>query len=347
MHTPVYRQVISSSWRLAWRNKYLWLFAFFAGLLINGGAFDLAVRLFTQVTTAGAAWDMFISEVTAPYSIIKDVTSFWVGLTATTSTALWTIIVIVIGLALTLLLIALSIFSQGALIAGVDNVNRKKTETQKKAINAGLENFWPIFLINLVLKIATILLVVFVSFPLVLLLSESVALNAVLYLLSFIIFIAIAIILYFLAIFASCYIVLRGKKFSHAIALAWELFKRNWIICIELALLLFVITFLGGLGVILIIMVISVPIVLLFLAALALNSSIALIAIFVIAVLLFAAVAVIGSAFLIAFQYSAWVLLFERLTKKGALARIVRWLTTADAIGKTKKKKSPAKKKKK
>jgi len=347
MKTPVYRQVLSASWRLSWRNKYLWIFAFFAGLLMNGGAFDLAVRMFTQVTSIGTAWQVFISEITAPYSIIKDVTSLWVNLTSTTSSTIWAIVIIVIGLAVTLLLVALSIFSQGALISGVDHANRKKSEAQRKAINTGLEKFWPIFWINLIIKIATVLLVVFISFPLVLLLSESVGWNAFLYLISFILFFAIAIILYFLAIFASCYIVLRGKKFGHAIHLAWELFKRNWVICIELAVLLFAITFVGGLGILLIIMVISVPIVLLFLAALALKSSVALVAIFVLAALLFAAVAILGSAFLIAFQYSAWVLLFERLTKKGALARIVRWLAMADTCGKPKKKKTAKKKKKK
>ncbi|NIP32489.1 hypothetical protein GWN26_03140, partial [Candidatus Saccharibacteria bacterium] len=104
---------------------------------------------------------------------------------------------------------------------------------------------------------------------------------------------------------------------------AWELFKRNWLICLELGLLLFIIGFLVGLAVLLMFLVASIPVVLLLLAALALGSQIASLVVIVLAVIILVALLVLSGAFIVTFQYASWVLLFERLTTRGGHSRLV------------------------
>ena len=38
---PFYRNILKQSWRLTWRNKYLWVFGVFAAFLGNGGELEI------------------------------------------------------------------------------------------------------------------------------------------------------------------------------------------------------------------------------------------------------------------------------------------------------------------
>jgi len=331
MHQPIYRQIIQDAWHLAWRNKTLWLFGFFAGMLINGGAYDLGVKMFSRVTNMSYAWRM-ISQGIAEPELFIDISRFGWAPNISGISGIWTLVILVVSLAVVLFFIWLSITCQGALIAGVHNIIKKKRDPERKGFSQGLVKFWPLFGINILLQISILLLVVFTTFPLALLLSQSIMINALLYLLSFLIFLPLAIIIYFIALLAACYIVLRDKKMWPAIALAWDLFKRNWLICLELGLLLFVITFMVGLMIVLIFLILSVPVVLLFLASAALGSSTALLVIAILAFIIFAVITILGVSFVVSFQYTSWVLLFERLMTRGGISRIVRWIASLDKL---------------
>jgi hypothetical protein len=346
MHTPIYRHVIKDAWNLAWHNKTLWLFGFFAGILINGGVYDLGLKMFSRVTTTSITWDSISRNITPPFAFVSDFTSIAAPIDRFNLMSIWVVLVLISMFALGLFLVWLSVVSQGTLIAGIPMVQKKKKDAIRKAFQTGLEKFWSLLGINVALKVTIALIVLFTSFPLVLLIGQSVLLNAILYLLSFLIFIPLAIIVYFIALLASCYIVLRDKPFGRSIHLAWELFKRNWLICLELGFLLFVIGFLVGLAVLLLFLLASIPIVLLLLAALALGSQIASLIVIILAIMVLVTLVVLSGAFVVCFQYTAWVMLFERLTKKGATSRLVRWMRGLDSLHGKPKKKAKAKVKK-
>ncbi len=344
MNKPIYRQVIKDAWHLAWRNKFLWLFGFFAGILINAGVYDLAMKMFSRVTTASITWDSLINNIAPPYAFIGKYEAISAPIENLGLMSVWVVLMILTILAIGLFLIWLSIISQGTLISLVARTHKKKKDIRQRAIEIGLQKFWPILGVNVLLKVTIALLVIFTSFPLVLLLSQSAGLNAILYLFSFLIFIPLAIIIYFIAILASCYIILRDKSLGQSLYLAWELFKRNWLICLELGLLLFIIGFLVGLAVLLMFLVASIPVVLLLLAALALGSQIASLVVIVLAVIILVALLVLSGAFIVTFQYASWVLLFERLTTRGGHSRLVRWIKGLESLhGKPKPKKKPKK----
>lgn len=344
MKEPIYRLILRDAWQLAWRNKILWLFGFFAGLLINGGVYDLAVKMFSRVTATGITWENLTANALPPFQFVADFAAIGAPIESAGLFNAWVIMVLIAAVALGLFLFWLAVVSQGTLVHAVGMASKKK-EDIKKSFQAGLEKFWPILSINLLLKLTIFLLVVFTSFPLIMLLGDNALLNAILYLVSFIIFIPLAIIGYFVAILATCYIILRGKKFGQSLFLAWELFKRNWLICLELGFLLFVVGFLVGLLVILLFLLASIPVVLLLLAALALGSEVASLLVIALAIIILVALIVVSGAFIVTFQYASWVLLFERLTTKGGFSRLVRWIKGLETLhGESKK---PKKKKRK
>jgi len=346
MHTPIYRQIIKEAWHLAWRNKILWLFGFFAGMLINGGVYDLAIKMFSRVTTASITWESIMNNILPPYAYVENIVAIKAPIETAGLFSIWVIFVLIAILALGLFLIWLSIASQGTLIYAVSQTAAKKKDVIKNSFRVGLEKFWSLLGINALLKLAIVLLVVFTSFPLVLLLGKSALLNALLYLTSFVIFLPLAIIIYFVAILASCYLVLRNKRFTESIHFAWVLFKRNWLICLELGFLLFIVGFLVGLAVVLIFLIASIPVVLLLLAALALGSEVASLLVIALAVMILVALVILSGAFVVTFQYTSWVMLFERLTTKGGVSRLVRWLAGAETLhGKPKPKKKTVRRK--
>ncbi|MDD4995202.1 MAG: hypothetical protein PHW53_01920 [Patescibacteria group bacterium] len=325
MHQPIYREVLREAWFFAWRNKVLWVFGFFAGLMMSGGIYDLGVKMFGRVTNLGSAWQAVSQGM--PFESALGLPDKLSGIKQLfTLENVWLITAVLVALAIGLGLIWLSVASQGALITAAAGKAKNKLMPAGDAFTLGMHKFWPLLGINVSLKVAIALLVMFTTFPLFLLLSANIALNAALYLVSFLIFIPAAVIVYFIAMLASCYVMLRNKGYGSALYHAWELFKRHWLICMELGFLLFVISFLIGLAIVLIFLVISLPIMLLVLAAVALASNAAFLVILILSVLIFAGVMIFGSAFTVTFQYTAWVMLFERLASRGGLSRLARWV---------------------
>ncbi|MBU0649212.1 hypothetical protein KJ969_03915 [Patescibacteria group bacterium] len=343
MHQPIYRQIIHQAWMITWRNKFLWVFGFFAAFLINGGVYDVVVKMLSRTTWLSVSWQELTQDPLSSIPLVNDLILKNINLSSAGYIALAIFIIL-----FALIFICLSVIGQGSLIFSVQSLLIKK-KINKNVIDVGLLKFWPMFGINILLKVALFLLVIFITFPLALLLSQSILLNTLLHLVSYLVFIPLAIIFYLMAILAGCYVVLRKKKILTSIALAWDLFRRNWLICLELGFLLFVISFLIGLAMLLVVLVFSVPIILLFLAALALQSEVAYLVILFLSIFIIFVIVILGGSFMAAFQYSSWVLLFERLTTKGGFSRLVRWVgqLAGLGVGKPMGKKKPARRTKK
>jgi len=327
MHQPIYRQIIHQAWMIAWRNKFLWIFGFFAAFLINGGVYDLVVKMLSRTTWLSVSWQSLTQDPLSNVPLVHDLFLKNIYLSNVGYIAL-----VVFVILFALIFICLSVIGQGSLIFSIQSLLKKK-KINRDVIDVGLFKFWPVLGVNILLKIALFLLIIFITFPLALLLSQNILLNTLLHLVSYLIFIPLAIIFYLMAILACCYIVLRKKKLLTSIALAWDLFRRNWLICLELGFLLFVISFLVGLAMLLIFLVFSVPIILLFLAALALQSEVAYLVILFLSIFIIFVIVILGGSFVTAFQYSSWVLLFERLTTKGGFSRLARWLGQLASLG--------------
>jgi len=193
----------------------------------------------------------------------------------------------------------------------------------------GNKHFGSVLLINIVVKVLLYALFIVIGAPLItwFLVKNTLLGGLVFVTLVFIIFIPASIIVSFIVKYAIAYIVIKGKNVGESVKLGWNLFKKNWLISIEMAFLILAI----GLGVGLVIMLgmglTSVPFIILGMISFFINSSTG----FSIAVVLgtitwFVLLAIVGSAF-VAFQYTAWTFLFVKLTEKKAESKFIRLIS--------------------
>ncbi|MBT6691651.1 hypothetical protein HOB10_04960 [Candidatus Parcubacteria bacterium] len=138
--------------------------------------------------------------------------------------------------------LVVSISSQGALIHSVSgNKKTGKTSSFKKCLQAGVEKFWPLLGMNVLNSLISVFFIIIVIEPIVYFLSASYV-GELLYLLisivTFFLLLPLAVVLSFVTRYGAAYIVLKNQKLTTAFVNAWILFKINWLVTIENAILL-------------------------------------------------------------------------------------------------------------
>lgn len=318
----LYRNILSQAWKITWKNKYLWFFGIFAALLGNGGEYEiLAQGINGDEGVFPALKQIFESGVFSKQT--------YLNLQQIMQNDPWSLtIVLVSGLVILILLaflIWLVVISQAALVNNsAAMINRKKVSF-RDGLENGIKNFWPVFNLNLLLKIAIYVLLALFSLPLFMGINKlGVIASNFLYIIAFIIFITLAIAFSFVVKYSTGYVVIKSSPFSQAVKQGWNLFVENWLVSIELALILFFINFLAGFGLIVLILAFAIPFLFLALVFYYIFSLVGFWIIISLAMLflLFLVIAV-GSA-LATFQISSWTNLFLELDKRGGTSKIIR-----------------------
>ncbi len=320
----LYRNILKGAIKNTWRHKYLWFFGLFAALLGNGGEYEILIRGLTgdsqqsffpglktiaatgvfSIKTLSNIGQLFIKE---PFTIIM---MLLVGL----------IILILFGF-----LVWLTIVSQAGLVNNAALIIGNKKNNFQDGINAGIRNFWPVFGLNIIIKIVVFLVFLLISLPLILTATrvgwQVVSLT---YGIFFIIFIPIAIALSFIIKYAIAYVVIKGVNFIEAIKSGWQLFIKNWLVSLEMAIILFLINLAIGLILVLVFLILAVPFTFLAMLFYKFASLLGFWMVIVFAIFLFFAAIVLVGSVLSTFQISAWTGLFIELVGKGGVSKINR-----------------------
>lgn len=323
--TSIYRPILKKAWAITRQNKFLWIFGLFAALAGNGGIYEILVKSFERVVSRGEIflektpwlwqWSIFVwprlEEVSEKAPLFVNL--FWF---------LFLVILIILGI-----VICLNIVSRAALINCVRKIVIKRKTDFKDGFTIGKKYFWQILGLNILAKALIFSLLVVSTIPVMFFITDgsgNIGLNLSLYLVSFILFVALAIFVSFMAIYASCFVVINDLPFVEAIRASWRLFIKNWLASIEVALILFLITFGVGIGVIVLSLLYLLPVALLLVAFayLELNFSFWLFA-------FWAALGWLGGilyvgAVLGTFQSSTWTILFLELNKKKIWSKLLR-----------------------
>jgi len=318
---PFYRNILKQAWELTWRNKYLWWFGIFAALLGNGGEFEI---LFNN---AGAnpgqvlfpAWQRVAGTGVFRSSTLANLGNL---LKNDTLNMLIVLVTCLIILAVFIFLVWLVVVSQAALVNNTAAAIKQKKNNFKDGWTSGAMNFWPVLGLNVLVKAVIYALLTAISLP-VIFWNSNFSAN-LFYILALVIMAPVAIILSFIAKYAIAYAVVNKYKAGQAIGRSWKLFKANWLISFEMAIILFGINLLVGLAIVLAILVLAVPFLFL---GLIFYYAFSLLGSWLIAVLAFASflfiVVTVGAA-LAVFQIASWTGLFLELDKKGGVSKLVR-----------------------
>ncbi|MBI5793521.1 hypothetical protein HZA87_00310 [Candidatus Uhrbacteria bacterium] len=296
--TAHYRPMLAEAWRLTWERKSLLVFGIFAALISTGGVVDVVVTSFQKVQQCGA----FLTRLMDSSFIGYDVASqYLVELQLMGQSRAMGIITFatLVGV----LLVVMATLSQGALILGL---KKKKTAGPYTLKKESAAHFWSLFILAILNKLMTGILILLMTLPLFLLYLQSTSQGATLFFTLILIFITLLIIVNIVYMFALMDIVDGNRHPLDAIATGWKLFARQWLATLEFGILLFLLVALAGLVLIGLLFLLTIPYAFIFTTTLLTGSSMFfLVANTLFGLLLIAFILAFGGA-AVTFQYSAW-----------------------------------------
>jgi hypothetical protein len=317
-----YRNILKQAVLISWRHKYLWFFGLFATLLGGGGEYEIISKGLSG-DTAQTIFPNFSRLAETGIFRWETFSNFGAIFKANPGSAIILLVMTAIIIILSIFLIWLMIVSQTALVNNSSEIiNRGKNSLGiKDGVVSGIKNFWPVFGLNIMMKIIISLAFALISLPIIL--SKAPAINY-LYILLFIILIPAAIIFAFIIKYAVAYVVIKNDNFINSMKNGWKLFTQNWLVSVEMAFILFFINFLAGLIIILSILILVVPFLFLAIILYKLASVIGFWLIIMIGMAVLLCIVVLGGAALTTFQTVSWTGLFLELINRGGTSKIIR-----------------------
>jgi len=182
---------------------------------------------------------------------------------------------------------------------------------------AGHQHFWPVLGLNILIKILVNFAFFIISLPLLFMALNQAPILIGAYTLLFVIFIPVAVSLSLLMKYAIAYQVLDNQRFVPAMEKGWQLFRRHWLVSLEMAIILFIISFLAGLAMLVVVSIFIFP---LFWMGAAFQMG----WLTILSLLLALIIIIIVGSWLVTFQISTWTSLFLALKEKGGLAKLER-----------------------
>jgi hypothetical protein len=306
-----YRIILKDAFKVAWKHKFLWFFAFFAILFGNSGSVSIFTDSYKDV---GAGLDYF--EGLKEFYSRGFWADFWQNLGPFLSdVGIWFYASLALVVVSFVVLLWLSFSSQGSIFGGVYQLVHGEKVGFKKAFKLGTENFWKIFGVNIISNLIVIILGFLVVVPFSSAIGND-TLGAIGVILAFMVLIPVSIILSFVVKYAVIFIVSKNDGLLKSIQNAWLLFKANWLISLEMAVILFVTTILFGIVLIFAVGLLAIPFGGIAYIFYTLNMKVIFDA-FLLVVGIFSIVTFMGLMLLFTtFSHNCWTLLFIKLEEE-------------------------------
>lgn len=318
---PTYRSILKKTLLITLKNKKLLYFGFFLALLGNGGE----TNLFINNIHAASERALGTSDI-SHFFMISAIGNAFVRATRNLIGFRdpFTNFFLILAFAA---LIYIIITAQGALIASVYNAVKKNHRIQlAKTWRETRGKFFELLAANIIFKGGGLAVSILISMPFFLIISSLTPLSfkESALIVGALVFTPLAIIVSFLTKYTLLGIVSKNQPPLSAFQNATALFRENWLITIENALLLFFLNFALGFVTWILAVLVSFPII----ATLALTVYPLVYPVghyaTIIAWTSIVLIAVLGSA-LSVFQYTSWTILYTRLTAKRKFeSKIVR-----------------------
>jgi len=319
----LYRGILKQALDITWKSKYLWFFGLFAALLGNGGEYEILFQPFSNDSAPSMLSGFEKLAQTGLFSMqgLKGIGNLLVTQPISVIVA---ILVLVIIFALLAFVVWLVNVSQAVL---VKNTLLKISDKQlkfKDSLYEGMKKFWPVFGFNLVARIIVMISLAIVGYIVFFSNDLGSVASALIYILMFLVFIPLAMSFSFIVKYSIGYSVINNEKFLDAFNSGWSLFKKNWLVSLEMAFILYFLNIVAALLFIVVALIVALPFA--FLAFLATSVSMMGMFLFIVSVgvILFIALLITTGSLVATFQVSAWTTLYIELIGRGAKSKIVR-----------------------
>jgi len=318
-----YRSLLKQSLSIAWKHKYLWVLGLFASLVASSGSWEY--KVLTENLNQNMSSGTYYYKLNGFLTIGEFIKTFFLGIKDIFKYDLVSVLNALTLVLITLIILAaflwLANVCQAALVSSVKKISTSKKKdpslTLRTELSVGNQHFWPVFGLNLLAKGLISVAFFIIGLPLLFLIVRDSAMAAIFYTILFIIFFPISIGLGLMLKYAIAYNVLEDCSFVKSVKKGWKLFINTWLISLEMAVILFLISLLTSGALLLLLFLALMPLLLLGLIfkAVWLITLVMLIAIVII---------VLVGSLLTTFQVATWTSLFLRLKEKGAAAKLER-----------------------
>lgn len=317
-----YRILLKQAWDISWKHKYLWFLGLFASLIASSGAWEY--RLLTENLNQGLINGSYyrLSSILALGELLKN---FCLGVVDLFHYDFLTILnalsLLIIAFVLLVFFIWLAVACQAALIGDVKKIsNSKKKDLElsiRDSLTEGHRYFWTVLGLNILIKILVSFSFFLISLPLLFMVIKDTAALTAIYTILFVIFVPVSMGLSLMLKYAIAYKVLDNKSLVASLENGSKLFGKNWLVSLEMAVILFIINFLASGLILAVLSLFLLPLLLL-------GLMFKLTWLVILMILLAIVVVVVFGSILTAFQTAAWTNLFLHLKEKGGLAKLER-----------------------
>jgi hypothetical protein len=305
-----YRDILGRSWKLLWKVPYLWFLGLF-GLLLSGPGGDygmLSSSTFQAFVNPKNLLDLLraIFQADAQTVVLNRINE------VVQTYPFQVFLLLAVFFAMSILLAVLTVLAQAGLVRGIGQALRGQRETLAKTIEGAWPTLGRVFGVIIGGFILLNVLVLLLSLPFWSSYIVHPTQAALIYaeLVVLLVFLPVFFAVSFLSKYAVAFIVLGGYTLRSAVKAAWDLFRRNWLITLEMAILLAV------LNVAIFYLAIAVP--------RPLYESNTMLG----ALLYFVLIVFIGALFAV-FQNAVWILLYQELRANRGVSKVERMITGA------------------
>jgi hypothetical protein len=322
--TSFYKSILKKAWNITKKFKSLWFFGLFVAILGTSGSYEIMSRVISRPTTKPGIISGTLEGLQNGLSGSGTMSFFqglWQVLTNDPQTFALMIIILVISIAITIFFIWLSVISQIGIIKNINDITNSKKPTINEGIDFATKKFWPTLGINIVLRIIFFIIFVILGWALIAW-SPFGGLGAAAYYVALLIFIVVIFILSFVVRAQIYYLTLKNLNVFGALKTAFNAFRKNWLVVLELTVLLFAIYTIATFIVALVgAMAITFPLILLFYYTIpAWLTSLLSVASLAIAI----TISFFITSVVISFQWVVWVLFLNQLNTSRGLSGIAR-----------------------
>ncbi len=324
----LYRPILKKAWDISKRYKSLWFFGLFATIISSGGEYEIISRGIYDPTNSGG-WLTIIGDslktiTDSAMSVGGNVwLNIWQSILKYPIQSLIALLIFIIALAIGLFFVWISITSQIGIIKNISLIMKNKKPSINEGIDFGVKKFWPVIGSDIILKVILFILFLLLGQEMILTNGGNIALT-ILYYLSFIVFIFAVLIISFIIKYQIFYVLLNNGKFFPSFKSAYQLFIKNWLISLEMALALFLVYIVSGFISLLCSTILSaIPIVILPLYFTFLPVLVSYL-IAIVCFILMAVIILFIAAFVTTFQWVSWTALFVRINSGEEISKIER-----------------------
>lgn len=315
-----YRTIFKDAWQLTIKNKVLWLFGVFASFISLEAAYAIIISQINLIGRLEILQINILNLYKTQSNFFDKSIFFFNNITQDYSFYIIFIIVAV----LIILFIWLVFTSQIFIIKSAFNLYHKKKPDTNTILAESYNKFWPVFGVNIITKLFLYAGFLALSLPLLyaILIRNPLSIQAanIFFLIVFTIF---AVIVTFIAAYATNFIILKNTSILEAIWAAWQLFSKNIIISLEVSFILFFLKILSLILIFCLFGLAFVPLFVVLLFALSSNSLLGLIMSITLIILAFILITLFINSIFTTFYLASWTITFIKLTEESFFGKLM------------------------